>query len=84
LARDLSATSRACLAVVKRLCLKTLDIASAQAEIAKSLRIGTLERRFATYPRRLGCETELAFGGEPNDRASNIGAVRSPLFESLA
>ena len=34
--------------------------------------------------RRLGRETEPAFRGEPNERAADIGAVGSPLFEGVA
>jgi hypothetical protein len=34
-------------------------------------------------PRRFGRETEAAFGGEANERAADIGAVSSPLFEGV-
>jgi hypothetical protein len=39
---------------------------------------------FLALSGRLGRETQPAFRGEPNERAADIGAVRSPLFESLA
>jgi hypothetical protein len=51
--RNGSATSRTALAAVKRFCLKTLEVASAQAEIASNLRIGTPER-LAIRSNRLG------------------------------
>ena len=39
---------------------------------------------FAARPRRLRRETQPALGGEPNERAADIGAVGPPLFESVA